>query len=96
MSVRLFCKSASGTRFHLNISLLCVDCQWQEIPIGQVGVGNEAWCGCILANPPASRKQASLISLNIPVQYGKNYKTTPRHFLGLDLHVLSIRAQSIT
>jgi len=38
MSVGFFCRLAIGAPFHLDISLLCVECQWQETPDGQVSV----------------------------------------------------------
>jgi len=38
MSVRLCCKLAGGAIFPLHISLLCVECHWQENLIDQEGV----------------------------------------------------------
>jgi len=55
----------------------------------------QVWCGDTFANPKANRKQAPFLSLNkITVQHGKNLKTTPSNFSGLDLHVISIGGQS--
>jgi len=57
----------------------------------------QVFCWDTFSNPPANRKQASLISLNTKsVEYGKNRKTTPSYFFGLDLHVISTKARSIS
>jgi len=69
----------------------CVECRWQETPIGQLSV-------CMVQHfqvPPANKTSASYsIEEKKPVQYGINCKTPLRHYSDPDLHVISLRAQS--
>jgi len=52
-------------------------------------------CGDRLANPQANGKQARSLNMT-SVPHGKNLKTTPSYFPGLNLHVISIRVSHDT
>jgi len=76
MSVRLFCKLASGAPFHLIISLLYVECWWQETPINQFSVGLVRRHIC--KSSSQYETSAGYFMNKNTVWYSKKFKTNPK------------------
>jgi len=93
MSVCFFSKLVGSALFTLEITLLCVECLWQETVIGQVRAGVLQLQICKFS---ANRKQMRVISVNIKsFPCGKNCHTIPTYTSDLCFDVISIRAQFI-